>query len=55
MVGLLQNKRGVLSWEMLAVILLALAVLVAMLIFSNFIRERIVEAFQVLVEAVFGD
>lgn len=53
MVGL--NKRGDLHWELLAVTLIALAVLVAMLIFSTFMRERIIEAFQVFVERVFGD
>lgn len=55
MVGLLLHKRGELQWETLAIILLALAVLVAMLVFSTFMREKIVEAFQTLVETIFGD
>lgn len=49
------RKKGALSWEVLAIILVSLAVLVAMLMFSTFIREKIVEAFQVFVESVFGD
>jgi len=49
------NKKGELSWEVLAVILLALAVLVIMLIFSTTVKEKIVEAFGTLVETIFGD
>lgn len=52
---LLRNKKGDLHWDLLVIILLALAVLVAMLIFSTFMREKIIEAFQVFVEKVFGD
>ncbi len=49
------NKKGKLAWELLAVIIIALLVLVVMLLFSNFIRDKILEAFQVLVETIFGD
>lgn len=49
------RKRGELSWEMLAVFLLALAILVVMLVFSTFMREKIIEAFHVFVETIFGD
>ncbi|MFH0752806.1 MAG: hypothetical protein V1914_04405 [archaeon] len=54
MVGLL-NKGGKISWDLLAVILITLAVLVTMLLFSAFIREKVVEAFQVFVGTIFGD
>ncbi len=49
------NKSAKLSWELLAVIILSMVVLVSMLIFSTFIREKIIEAFKVFVENVFGD
>ncbi len=52
MVGL--DKGAKLSWDLLAVILIALSVLIVLLLFSSFIRERIVEAFQVFVETLFG-
>ncbi len=48
------NKNAKLAWNLLAVTLIALAVLVAMLIFSVALREKIIEAFQIFVESVFG-
>jgi len=48
------SKDAKLAWNLLAVTLIALAVLVAMLIFSVALREKIIEAFQIFVESVFG-
>ena len=48
------GKNAKLSWNLLAVSLIALAVLVAMLIFSVQLRDKIIEMFKIFVESVFG-
>ena len=48
------RKDAKLAWNLLVITLIALAVLVAMLIFSVALREKIIEAFQIFVDSVFG-
>lgn len=48
------SKDAKIAWNLLVVTLIALAVLVALLIFSVALREKIIEAFQTFVESVFG-
>ncbi|MFH1828999.1 MAG: hypothetical protein ABH824_07095 [Nanoarchaeota archaeon] len=38
-------KKGKLAWEYIVVIILALMVLVVMLSFSTFVRDKAIEAF----------
>ena len=50
----MKNKKGELAWQYIAVIILGLIVLLAVIIFTGQIKEKIMEGVSYFLETVLG-